>query len=235
MNTKNIALRIAISALTAFVLVFGTTEIGAASPLPETPAIGGGVRTATHPETGMLSFIGADPSAPIAVAGAVGDGIPAQTRAAAILAEYAPQFGIRNPSEELTVLRETGDGGSQIIRYQQVYQGVPVLAGELILNMNDGGLVSMNGEASPSLSISTTPNLEAAQARELALALVAKHYNLNASQLTASEPSLWIYDERLLTDESILPPHLVWRVEVRADGKAVRQLVLVNAMKERSA
>ena len=231
MNSKKVGIRIIVSALAALVLMLGTAGIGAASPSPVSEAKAGGVRTGIHPETGMLAFVGAEPSAPIGVAGAVGEGIPAQTRASAILQAYAPQFGVANPAEELTVLREKESDGRQVIRYQQVYRGIPVLGGELILNMNDGGLVSMSGEVSPFLSISTEPVISAGQARETALALVAKHYNVNASQLTVSEPALWIYDQRLVAGISVLSPHIVWRVEVSAAGLPVRELVLVNARK----
>ena len=54
---------------------------------------------------------------------------------------------------------------------------------------------------------------------------------MNASQLTVSEPALWIYDQRLLAGISVLSPHIVWRVEVSASGFPVRELVLVNALK----
>ena len=231
MKRKSIAIRITVSVLAIFVLIFGMVETSAASPAPVGQEKAGGVRMGYHPETGMLAFVGASPSAPIGAMGAVGDDIPAQARAEAILSIYAPQFGVQNPAGELTVLREKESDGRQVIRYQQVYQGVPILGGELILNMNAGGLVSMSGEVSPSLAIPTTPAIDAGQARETALALVAKHYNLKASQLTASEPALWVYDQRLLMSDSVLPPHIVWRVEVRAGGLPVRELVLVNALK----
>ena len=133
-NRKKVGIRIIVSALAAIVLVLGTAGIGAAGPSPVSEAKADGVRTGIHPETGMLAFVGAEPSAPIGVAGAVGEGIPAQTRASAILQAYAPQFGVANPAEELTVLREKEADGRQIIRYQQVYRGIPVLGGELILN-----------------------------------------------------------------------------------------------------
>lgn len=191
---------------------------------------GGDIRTATSRTTGMLTFLGASASEPLAVMGAVGEGLDAPVRADAILSVYAPQFGVSNPREELVLTRDRQAlDGRRVMRYQQTYQGVPVIAGDLVLNMNDGGLISLSGEASPSLNLSVTPSISADQARASAVALTAKLHNADASQLTASEPALWIYDARLLTGQASQPAHLVWRVEVRAEGQPVRELVLVNA------
>lgn len=234
MKGKYNSIRVLLSVLAALVLLFGVTgSLSAGANSAAKGPVGGGIRTGVHPATGMLNFIGADPSAPIAVAGAVGQGIGAQSRAGAILAAYAPQFGVANPREELSLKSEKAIDKRQILRYQQNYNGVPVLGGEVMLQMNDGGLISMNGEVSPSLNIGTEPSLSAGQARETALALVAKHYNLSAKQLSATEPALWIYDERLLIGSAVRPPHLVWRVEVSAPGLPVRELVLVNALSGR--
>jgi bacillolysin len=231
MYRKTVAIRIIVSLLAAFVLIFGTAGLSSASPAPSEAIKEGGIRTGYHPVTGMLTFIGAEPSVPIAIRGAVGQGIVPTTRAAAVLDAYAAQFGVANPQDELSVVSEKQSDGRQVVRYQQVYQGVPVVGGELIVNMNDQGLVSMNGEVSPSLSISTDPAISADQARQSALKLVSKHYNLDEAQLTASEPALWIYDQRLLEGTAFLSPHIVWRVEVRAGGLPIRELVLVNALK----
>ena len=72
MNSKKVGIRIIVSALAALVLILGTAGIGAAGPSPVSEVKADGVRTGIHPETGMLAFVGAEPSAPIGVAGAVG-------------------------------------------------------------------------------------------------------------------------------------------------------------------
>lgn len=232
MKTKTITIRVLASALAALVLVLGTVVTGAAGPSPQTPAKGGGgIRTATHPETGKLSFIGAEPGAPIAVRGAVGQGFAPAARARAVLAAYAPQFGVADPQRDLALTKETSEGSRQVVRYRQEFQGIPVLGGELTLNMNDGGLISMNGEISPDLSVSTEPAISGEQAQQRAIAAVAKYYGLDASALTASEPQLWIYDPRLLVGRSPIPPHLVWRMDVTAAGRPIRELVLIDALR----
>lgn len=220
-----------LQAIISIIAVFGLL-LGATGSLSAQAAPGGngGVRTAYSPATGMLTFIGASPAGPVGVEGAVGEGIDSPTRASAILGVYAPQFGIANPGEELALVREKQlSDGRRVLRYQQVHNGVPVMAGDLVLQMNERGLISLSGEASPNLAISTTPSILADQARASALSLVAKQYNISADQLTVSDPALWIYDARLLEDTSTRPAQLVWRMDVKAEGQAVRELVLVDA------
>lgn len=220
-----------LQAIISFITIFGLS-FGAGSSLSAqaAPGGGGGIRTATSPATGMLTFVGASPSEPLGVAGAVGANIDAPARASIILSVYAPQFGVANPREELSLVREKQlADGRRVMRYQQTYEGVPVIAGDLVLQMNDGGLISLSGKASPALNLSTTPSISADQAKATAIALAAKLHNLNESHLTASEPSLWIYDARLLEGKTNRAAHLVWRVEVSANGHPVRELVLVDA------
>ena len=220
-----------LQAIITIIAIFGLL-LGAASSFTAqaAPAGGNGVRIATSPVTGKVTFVGASPSEPLAVSGAVGAGIDAPVRASSILSVYAPQFGIANAREDLALVRTKRlDDGRTVMRYQQTYQGVPVLAGDLVLQMNDGGMISLNGKASPNLSISTIPAIGAAQARDTAVALTAKLHNIDTALLSASEAALWIYDARLLEGKATRPAHLVWRVEVTAAGKPIRELVLVDA------
>ena len=49
---------------------------------------------------------------------------------------------------------------------QQVYQGIPVLGGELIVQLDaDKNVISTNAEILPDLELNVTPNLDAAAAR----------------------------------------------------------------------
>src|SRR5260221_9654042 len=98
-------------------------------------------------------------------------------------------------------------------RYQQKYQGIPVMGGELIVNTNDGGdFYSMNGEVSSNLALPTHPNIDSAQAKQTALQSVAKWYQKTTPDFLASTPQLLIYDESLL-QRSTRPTELVWRME----------------------
>jgi Zn-dependent metalloprotease len=119
------------------------------------------------------------------------------------------------------------------VRYQQNYEGIPVLGGELIINTNGSGdLYSINGEISPDISLSTQPTIDSEQARQTALQAAAKWYQRIPEDFLTSEPELWIYDESLL-QPSTRPVELVWRMEVtpKEIGMPVRELVLVNAQR----
>jgi len=191
-----------------------------------------GVRQGFSDETGKLSFIGFEPAQPREVPGSVRGSWRPQDHAMASLILYGPEFGVRNPLRDMQLQRvQTTDGGREHSRYQQTYQGVPVLGGELAVNTTSRGqLLSISGEVSPDLSLSTQPQISAAQARETALGVIATVHDLSAADLEATEPELWIFDERLLRP-STRPAELVWRMDVtpRDGSLPIRELVLINA------
>jgi Zn-dependent metalloprotease len=203
---------------------------------PPAPAGDQGVQIVTDATTGLYNFIGIDSAATgsaLPGATALVQSQPSAAVAVSDISVYARQFGISNPSQELQFVKASGTPGeSQSFRYQQTYQGIPVLGGELIANYDGRGrLAAIVGEASGKLALSTTPKNTPQRATTAALEYVAKVEGVNASDLTASPPSLWIYDPHLispLTDA----PSLVWRTEVTpASGLApIRYLVLVDAM-----
>ena len=184
-----------------------------------------------NPETGKLSFIGGGD--PIFVPG-VSDvkDMPPQARAQGMADAYGKEFGLRNPSQELKLLKlQKDNNGKDLVRYQQVYKGVSVIAGEMIVNMNSNGeLLSISGEVSSDLTLDTKPAIKAQEAHSAALAEIEKLYKLDEKSLTATEPELWIFDESLLT-ASTRPVELVWRMEVTAKNatQPIREMVLVNA------
>ena len=96
----------------------------------------------------------------------------------ALAYRYAPEFGLRDAERSLTAMESNrSEAGHITARFQQNYQDVPVMGGELIVNTNDGGdLYSISGEVSPDLSLSTQPTIAAEQARQTALGAMAKWY-----------------------------------------------------------
>lgn len=186
-----------------------------------------------NPENGRLAFIGNDGPIHIpAVSGLEADDMSPESMSLAALDVYGPEYGLTRPSEELRLLKSnTEENGRSSFRYQQLYRGIPIFAGELIVNLNkDGDLLSLSGEASPELSLNTEPDITAEEAQTTALGAIAKYDGVDPAGLAVSEPELWIFDESLLK-ESIRPPELVWRMEVAAVDatQPIRELVLVNA------
>src|ERR1044071_9476312 len=84
---------------------------------------------------------------------------------------YGKEFGLKNPSQELKLQKlDKDNSGNDIARYQQLYRGVPVIAGEMIVNMNSNGeLLSISGEVSPDLVLDTKPRIKAQEALKVAL------------------------------------------------------------------
>jgi len=149
----------------------------------------------------------------------------------AITQTYGPLFGLREPQKELRVMKQESraDNGTKV-RYQQIYQGVPVIGGEIIINMDSRrSLMSMNGEVSSDLSLSITPSITTSAARTTAVSAMAKWYKAPTAVFGVSEPVLSIYDPKLISPRTT-PPQLVWRMEVHTSQPPVRELVLVDAV-----
>lgn len=197
----------------------------AASPGALEQELGPGVEVSAHSETRQVRFIGTDPKAAIEA-----DGAGARQSARDFLSSYAAEFGLRRDAELEVSQVERLDDGRAVVRYQQIYDGVPVIGGELAVNLDaSGDVLAAAGELEPARTVETDASVSAAEADDIALAAVAREYGISAEGLAASEPELSIFDSRLLGGPGLERPELVWRIEVTAADPAIRQLVLVDA------
>jgi Zn-dependent metalloprotease len=218
-----------ISLIVVFTLLFSSVS------LPSVSAQGGdGLEPQVNSQTGKVSFLGPGNGQPMPASKALGTFLRPQDPALALAKRFGPEFGLKNPERELSELKTArAEDGRITTRFQQNYEGIPVMGGELIVNTNESGdLYSMNGEVSSNISLSTQPTIDRDQAKEIALQSVAKWYAKAPEDFLASEPSLWIYDESLLRP-STRPAELVWRMDVTPQDASipVRELVLVNAQR----
>lgn len=221
-----------------YLSVFATVTIGAevsAKLPPEKQALvkslqAQGARLSFNKKTGQLRFLSNDRAAYLTVPGAY-VGQPARVSAMAFAQTYGPLFGLRDASVELMPIRESKNArGGSSVRFQQVRQGVPVIGGELIVNMDaNHSLLSMNGEVTNNRVLALQPTINANGARATALAAVAKWHRLSTDILEATNPELSIYEPRLIGPGQA-QTRLVWRVQVKPRvTKPVRELVLVDA------
>jgi len=181
--------------------------------------------------TGKVSFIGVDPSRPITDRSVQIEGLAADSSAGAMISPYAAAFGLKNPVSELKLISAEQVEGREVTRFQQVYMGIPIMGGEMIVNATDQDeLLSLSGEISPDLALDVNPTISAEQAQMIALGTMAKNYQVSADALEATEPELWIYDSRLFEPDG-MKAALVWRLEVksRENSTPVNELVLVDA------
>ena len=211
-----------------------------------------------HPETGRVRFISGTPSAPLApgLAGVAAgkrqlSAADARTRARRFVERYGPLFGLRDPGRELRVkatrhqltpapgLALAGAGRpNATVRFEQVRDGVPVMGGEIAVQLTAAGeVLSVAGEVLPAAA--TTPagaRVGPLQARRAAAAWMARQSGRAASSLGTTSEGLGLYDPRLMDDPRLrhIDTRLVWRIDVRlpAEGRKPpdRRLVLVDAL-----
>ena len=106
------------------------------------------LKRVTNPSTGKLTFLSSDSTQP-ASAQALGvkpfsasiELLPSRASskfdpAMSLIEHFGAEFGILNPAQELKVMRTDHPSGNRVVtHYQQMYKGLPVLAGELIVKM----------------------------------------------------------------------------------------------------
>ncbi len=191
-----------------------------------------GARIGYHAQTGRVRYIGIDANTPVQSLDAQRVRSTPTDHAAIHVQRYGTLFGVTDPATQLSLGRvDNARDGRSVARYRQRHQSLPVIGGELLVNMNAAGeLLSMHGELSPALRLSTNPAVTAAQAQAIALSATAVWHGMQTSDLQASAATLSIYDPQLLHWRA-WPARLVWHLEVGARGlQPVRELVLVDAL-----
>jgi Zn-dependent metalloprotease len=181
----------------------------------------------------MVRFIGSAPGKPISRPSGLAPSASPTAVARSFLGSHGKAFGIGDQANELRVMSvRTVSAGRSVVRFQQNHEGVPVLGGELVVNLDDTqNVLSAGGDVLPSPAVSVLPRIESSAATGTALEAVAKARSVPASTLQASKPSLWIYDSRILGGPGLAKPTLVWRMDVTgtADSGPIDELVLVDA------
>ncbi|MBI5954423.1 MAG: hypothetical protein HY865_22430 [Chloroflexi bacterium] len=221
--------------ITTLIVLFSLTLSAFQMPTTTVSAQGqdDGIVREYNSDTGKVTMITGANDEPVAMLGAMSMGMTDEQRADALVQSFAPEFGVANPQADLEMMAQSQPAEGRVTtKYQQTYNGVPVMAGELIVNADkNGSLYSMNGEVAQALSLDTTPSLTADEAVEVAKQGMVKWYGgEKADYELNAEAELWVFDEKLLRP-SIRPAELVWRLELIPADEAnpIRELVLVNA------
>lgn len=218
-----------------FALVLATSAWGVSQPDPlinELSKLSGGkVHVGYRSGTGNVRLLRAEPGAAIPQPFVLPRDATPELAARSFLGKYGILFGIADPSKELTVKRERkADRGRSFVRFQQMHQGIPVIGGELIVQMDSKkDVLSVNGKISPAPAVPTSAVFPSESAKEKALEMVGATYQIDGVLLKVSEPELWIYNPALLGKGPNLNT-LVWRMEVKpTETRPIRELVLVDA------
>lgn len=217
--------------LTAFLLVISFAGVSWASTTRE-DLIAAGASVVADPQTGQMRFIGFDvqalerqpvlrPAKPLV----------AQEAAAANLNQTGRLWGLANPVSETRISKHRDDGEiGTMTRFQQLVGGVPVIGGELIVNLSsDMRVRSILGKTTTKPKIDTTPRVTAEAATAVATNLMASLYNARVDELVFSEPALAVYDSSLFTPLA-QPPALVWRFDIKTKRHLpINEFILVDA------
>ena len=127
----------------------------------------GAVHIKYHPFTGRIRFMSTETGIAATTLERASPSASPEVVARSFLNVYGPVFGIKNQSEELTLIRNKliSEQGRSFSRFQQKYNGLPVMGGELIVQMKDKNVISINGETIPDIHLETKPTIGADKAR----------------------------------------------------------------------
>ena len=161
----------------------------------------------------------------------------AVTTARAQLASVGTTFGVR--PRDLRAVSASSAAGRHVVRFQQTWQGIPVLAGQLVTVLDGrGGLLSVSGETAsvPRGRSSGSFDVAASAAEHTARREVSRRHHVDPRSVRTTRPTRWLLDRSLLdpgASRSLVP---VWRVPVRVAGRPdAADLVLVDARTGRVA
>lgn len=201
----------------SFLLIPPAAPVSAQDPTPPPPPADD-AQIVRDEETGRVRFMSAGSTPLFSPPGSAG-ALKSTDVAFEFLKTIGSGFGLSDPANELTVMTaQQEEDGREFLRLQQRYQGVPVVGGELIIQLNpDGAVLSAAGEVATGLGFGVEPAINADTARQLAVEAVLQNdpmAGLTAELLTTSEPELWVYDSSLV--ETLREPvqALTWKVIV---------------------
>lgn len=155
----------------------------------------------------------------------VNRGTPVRDAARAHLRRYGTAVGADRHGTRLVERGTRRDAvGGELVRYQQEIGGIPVLGGELVVDLApDHELDSLNANMSAATGVPAA-TLSEREAREVAVDRVRKR---GGRDVQADDGGRWILDPAAVGLDRGLGVRGVWRFEVRA-GTDVRDLVLVD-------
>ena len=185
---------------------------------------GGAVQVTQSPVSELATFVAAAPGKPIPTF--LSPTAAPEERGRKFLDLYGGAFGITAP-EQVRVHRvhARDEVGLEHVRFQQVHQGVPVTAGELIVHLRGAHVTAVTAKTLPDLEqVETTPHVAPQEALVTAQAVLVKH--LKVTDATLSTPRLEVFNQGLLEDRQS-PTRLAWFIE--ATKIDVRELIWIDA------
>lgn len=186
-------------------------------------ATGGAINVSVSRATGAVRFITVLPDRPGALSALVGANKTPQQQAETFFAAYGSLFGITDASTQLKwVDSQTDSLGTTRVQYRQMYKGVPVFAGIMLVHFNaKNQLTAINGVFVPEIAVDATPKLTSAEANAIAVNAVGP------TGISARKTTLYVYRTGL-AQGVVGSSYLVYEVEA-TNGVNVRDFVYVEA------
>ncbi len=227
-------------------VALGTVGVLAAGLLSAAPGTAGAVSSARTPGAaptsatagqptvltsgdGRVRLLGAAPGRTLSAAPSGARGLVAAARAQ-LRVPAAKSFGLATASDLRAAAVSHAPSGHDVVRFQQIVDGVPVVGGQLVSVLDpEASLVSVTGELSRAVR-STSYDIAASAAARTARRATARARHLRVSTVRAARPTRASYDASLVEPGGRPGARAVWQVEVTARHRLdVRELVLVDA------
>ncbi|MEQ1728409.1 MAG: M4 family metallopeptidase, partial [Vicinamibacterales bacterium] len=234
----------AVAALTALSLASQTPALKAGQGDPTVPEDlrstvlqdsecleAGRARVGRHRRTRAMRFVGSRAGRPLRRPFGDAQAVSPEEVARRYFDTCGSLFGATNPRTNLAQLEATTDvDGRSVVRLQQLHRGVPVIGGEIVVNLAaDKSILSVTGKLLPRVRLSTRATVLTTDAAAMAVRVTAIEHRVPDDELVAAPPQLWVYSPMLIGEEGD-NPRLVWRHEVtHTSALNIRQMVLTDA------
>ena len=156
--------------------------------------------------------------------------------AASFVAQSALRPRAAGHDASVTSVSRSALGGS-VVRLDRTIDGVPLLGGDIAVDLtSDGRVRAASGMDTLDASVDTSTTVTPGEAARIAVRTTASERGIDPDQLTAGDPTLWIYDPRLIGAPGVPQARPVWHVVVTSSLRPdVRHLVLVDARRGSTA
>ena len=146
----------------------------------------------------------------------------------AFLNKYRTELGLGSMDSYLLKSISKGRDGSEHFHYQQMYQSIPVEAGELILHLLDNAVYLANGEIISGIKTSISPSLDESTAFRKALEYFpAELYRWERDGQSRPQGELCFLDKNFAKDPDSY--RLSWKFDIHSTAPEDRNWVYIDA------
>ncbi|MFN8167392.1 MAG: M4 family metallopeptidase [Candidatus Nanopelagicales bacterium] len=229
-TTRTIVITVSAGVVGALALAAVPAQAAPRAPLASDRAMAGAPTVTRGDGTPAPKVLTTAPGRPIARPSRLAAGAAPDAVAKAVVADRAGQLGVRGQLRTDSV--RPALGGGHVVRLQQTFDGVPVIGGEVVVDVDAaGGTRSAISETLAGTVPSTTPRVTETGATRTITALMSKYTGKAAADLVVSRPVLSLYDPAILgapAQPGASGARLVWQAEVtgRTDLALRRQVIL---------